>query len=435
MSGSRLLAAGALFAVLSITRPSTADPEKEPSLFVQPHTGAFLRLAEKDKRAVGRFAHLASSGFRFDATVSVPLDDETREAALASGSDAAPGFSGRLSIGYDSRKRALALSPQERDVVGLAAGCVLVRGLQSLYSGCDVTEADLRAWYDRYVTAGRAHQKLDCKLPAPDKETAEAKIARESKIQDCLAAEEFLNEGDACTQTPDNICEGVGHVVRHYDLNTGGAAKDLDRFAVPREEADDSAIFVAALLETSYAFDRFTLYKKADLAASPVKRNNYDFEIGPRLDLFVAPAWAFSLTGGARLEHDIDASAVKRCQAFASSDPGVTGQACSDVRVLNSPVSDNWSGYTRLSGMYLVRHVLPNVVPGVEVRAGLEDIGQTAELQFRFTAFLSPVTGPVLSRFGIGTDLSLPVQSNADEGKKSGELRTIRPFLLIGASL
>ena len=113
----------------------------------------------------------------------------------------------------------------------------------------------------------------------------------------------------------------------------------------------------------------------------------------------------------------------------------MSGQSCSDVRVLRQNPEAEAAGYARLSALYLLRDALPGVVPGIEGRAAVEQIGQTAEMQLRMTAFLSPVAGPLLSRFGIGVDAYVPLETNSDAEQRAWKLRDIRPFLLIGASL
>lgn len=421
--------------LLLVAAPAFADGDKDPSIFTQPNTGAFLRLEEKDKRAVGRYANLATNGVRIDLTVSAPLDEDTREAALASLRGPAPGFAGRLSFGYDSRKEALRLTEYQSQVSWTYAQSVLMHGLSDADSGASddasQSESTIVKWYGLYVGNGRK-APLDCKEDAPQDEKPGDKQAREHRISDCQAAQKVLNGEPVSCPSKTGICAGMQGLLGHLDaVYAKTPAKDLDRHVVP----NGNEVFWAVLGEVSYSFDRVKAYSREDISATAKGYNDYDVQLGPRLDFYVAPAWAFGIRAGWELTRKVSASKAKRCNTLPSASDSTKGEACSDVLVLDDAPSAQSSAYARLSAMYLWRHVLPSAVPGFEARAGIESLGQAPELDTRFTAFLSPVTGPVLSRFGIGIDLTTPLKTDAAAGTKAGRLSDAAPFLLIGASL
>jgi hypothetical protein len=138
---------------LTLSNAASAEKEEEPSLYVQPQTGVFLRIEESDKRGVARLAHKTPDGFRLDFTISAPLDDDSREAALANIDAPAPGASARLALGYDSRQPALRLTPAEVDIASESALCLVANGgFQA--EPCQASEQDFRKWYSDYVAAG-----------------------------------------------------------------------------------------------------------------------------------------------------------------------------------------------------------------------------------------------------------------------------------------
>lgn len=424
-----------LLAAALLSTGSALGEDKDPSLFVQPHTGAFLRLQEKEKKAVGKFSHLSRTGVRVDALLSAPIDADTREAPLFSVTGPAAAFSAKLGFGWDSRKNALALEPSERVPGVTNGGCLVMRGMEAFHGGCQVTTAEEQAWFDRWVDGGKPPITLKCDL-ANGK--VDAGLAQELE-KECALANGVLAGTASCpprASTRLNACNAVEDFLAYYEqLRRAKGAAALSRDVVPVAHASDSNTYYAAMLEAAYSFDSVKIYQKSDIAAKSATKNAYDLELGPRFDLFLAPDWAFGLRAGWDLSHRVNVQAAKRCQNLVSTDATITGQSCEDVKLQKGDVTAESSGYARLSAMYLLRHALPSAVPGVEARLGLEELGRTAELQLRTTAFFSTTTGPVLSRFGIGVDVFLPVKTNSDEDKKAGKLRDVAPFLLIGASL
>lgn len=503
----RALASTVALSVTLLTASASADASKEESLFAQPHTGAFIRLEEKDKRAVGRFAHLARNGFLFDVKLSAPLDAETREASLATTSSAAPGFSGRLALGFDSRSAALTLKGIERSIANLDRACEVLGLYARSAAGEDpVCSGDaVDAWYADYLEHDRHTRDLKCSAqkagvleranaradaknvpaekaladargasdaaakalanPPPaasasdveelsrlaraatlalDEQSAKTAEARDAanairktgdseskrREQDCLAATAYLDKQTSCGRGQEQ-CSAARDLLAELDAEAAGVRRDIDRNAVPRR----GGTYHSAVIEGTYAFDRITVYDRTNIAANATKQNDYDVEVGPRYDLYLAPAWAFSVRAGLTYNRDVSTTTAKRCTTAPSADAAVKGESCEDVRVLKRDPSAEFAGYGRVSAMYLLRDAIPKAVPGLEARVAIEQLGQTSEVQFRINAFLSPVTGPVLSRFGIGVDWYLPLQTNSDKDMVAGKLRQVRPFLLIGASL
>jgi len=84
--------------------------------------------------------------------------------------------------------------------------------------------------------------------------------------------------------------------------------------------------------------------------------------------------------------------------------------------------------------MYLVRHVLKGLVPGVEGQAGLESIGQSEEVELRLLGFYPRilVRCSAVSAF---VDVFVPVHTDAAIQVAAGHPPDFRPLLLIGVSL
>lgn len=396
-----------LATALSVT--AQAEPAKEEALSIQPHTGAFLKLTEKEKRAVGSFSHLSTDGVRMDLTVSAPLDSESREAALTAENAPASGIAGTVALGYDSRQKSLELSDAERAPGDILTACkVLKVGTKPKVGQAACWSDDLISWYEDF----KKSRVLDCDA---DEAT-------------CANVKRRLLLNEACPAA-DTKCAQVARVWEHL-VARDRQRKNIDRYFLP----DTSNTYWAFVGELSYSFDRIRAYDRANIAPKAGTYNSYAFDAGPRFDLYFAPSVAISLRAGYTLNREVQVQSFERCRSLPSDDETVTGQACEDTRALKSTPSAESSFYSRLALTYVGQTVTQGTVPGAELRLSADRIGQDAEATIRVSTFLSPITGPVLSRFGIGVDFFVPIDPE-DEDVEAGALREVRPFVMIGASL
>jgi hypothetical protein len=290
--------------------------------------------------------------------------------------------------------------------------------------------------------------KLQCYPPdqpplpgeaSPETQALEAqrKAFRATQKADCENTEEYLNEGARCPNPSqqNDLCRGVARAVERLDALADAerrrATRELDRHAIP----DTSTFFYAILVEASGNYDRVSAYDTDDVKLPARDISSYGLSLGPRLDLYLAPTWAFSLGSGAELTREPAFATAKRCTNLTSSDDSISGQSCKDVRLLGDEPDSAWSFYAQASAMYLFRDLVEGALPGTELRVQVTGLGQDAELKARFTSFLSPITGPALTRFGFGVDLLFPLYDDAESGIESAKLHDIAPFLLVGASL
>jgi hypothetical protein len=74
-----------------------------------------------------------------------------------------------------------------------------------------------------------------------------------------------------------------------------------------------------------------------------------------------------------------------------------------------------------------------NSIPGVGYRARLEDIFDNPRFVNRISAFYAPVTGSLLTRFGVGIDVGMAL-TNESTTIKAGDLTGVAALALIGVS-
>lgn len=114
----------ALLALVALAGTASADDGAETADTVaSTWSGGALRLAEDDKRFVFALTTLAK-GVRARASVSAPLDPDTRTATFVAKSGIVPAFRASGYIGYDSTFQALALDASDQ---GLLAYCESVK--------------------------------------------------------------------------------------------------------------------------------------------------------------------------------------------------------------------------------------------------------------------------------------------------------------------
>jgi hypothetical protein len=192
---------------------------------------------------------------------------------------------------------------------------------------------------------------------------------------------------------------------------------------------------LAIALRGSLSYDRSTVYQE-DIATAPVSAVAYDLAIGPDLTAY-APivGLSFNARFGVSRSRQTGASTFERCTTVNSSNPETTGTRCASKALFrkgDAPAPES-SGFVRVAADYQYRGKVSkdDLIPGVELRAGLEGIGEDLVGALRFTLFGTPVSGNAAARVGVAVD----VQYAIDYDDASDDPRwTVTPLVFIGAT-
>lgn len=266
-----------------------------------------------------------------------------------------------------------------------------------------------KALFDRIVSA---YEQVD-----PDAKDALAKCrAGGATAEQCVV-----------DKLPD-IADKLDELVRTIPLQR----RDFLLTAVRDRPTWDFALMVGA----SLSYDRSTVYQD-DIAAKAKAAVAYDFALGPDLTAY-APIEGLSFNAriGFARSRETGATTFERCATVNSTNGDVTGRRCNSkalFRAGGSPDPES-SGFVRLAVDYQYRGKVSkdDLIPGVELRAGIDGIGQDLVAQTRLTLFGTPVSGNAAARVGVAVDVSYAIDHDA----ASDDPRwVVTPLVFVGATL
>jgi hypothetical protein len=229
---------------------------------------------------------------------------------------------------------------------------------------------------------------------------------------------------------PDAVLVVLNQVLRasaleRRDLFLSGAMPGADRYT--------QAIF----FDASLSYDRLEVYQD-DLSADPKDEKNYDLEIGVNYTIYTSvPGLSINGRLGYERKRQSDAEKVKRCTEIPSSDTGTTGSLCdSDALFRSGDAPEPVNGeYFRLAlnYQYLGNLSEDDVIPGLELRFGLEDtLSKDRYFEGRFALFGTPVKGTAAARAGIAFDVTYDPSLAAGGTDRRW---TVTPIIFIGATV
>jgi hypothetical protein len=410
-------------------------------------------VAGGDKRAVVELTHLFSSTTLY-VKASAPIDDDTRIAAFTSDNHLASGFAGTVQWGYDAR--AIQVAKLERDYQ------VLQDNVKALGTLKELTPAEWEAYSTRHGLGGSSDE-IARTLCGPGACTP-AVAARA-----VCAAVSATDGGCAPKTSDDEVVKGATTAAAAAlpacnALRADADSATLDRcFAVKfwvqtqYREATYAAILHGKQLErrdllltgalatkdtawalvgdASFSYDRASVYQD-DLASEPVDAVSYQASAGATATLYPGglAGVAFHLRAGVERSRGTGASKVERCASSASTSADVTGRACDGnalFRTGGAPAAES-SFSLRLAASYQYRGAKSetDVVPGVEVRLGLDGIGADKTGSVRLAFFGTPMKGASAARVGIAVETDYALDAGDGERKW-----TVTPLVFVGASL
>ena len=362
-----------------------ADDPKKQSLTVllptpvdAPAADASVVFASDDKRLAVSVTYAFPSLVSLFARVSAPLDGDSRVARFLGAGN--PAFAGELALGYDSRRAmqwrseeaarvALALSPEERTFEDLKL--------------CEAEHIEpcTQSQIMRWMRDERCGSERGCSTAQLDK-VAPLQMAMERR---------------------NLMVSNIPATLRKVEYWVGG--------------------------DLAVAYDKLSVYRN-DLALPPADVTKYDVQLGANASVFLWRAIALNLRVGGEVASSPSVTRVERCETLPSTDPMVTGRSCDKNALFMSGALPRAqaSAYVRFALDYefhkskLTRQ---DIIPGVEGRVGVEQLGQSPSLDLRFTAFFTPVLDPVAGQFGAGVDWAYTLDGAART--------TVIPFAFIGA--
>ncbi len=202
------------------------------------------------------------------------------------------------------------------------------------------------------------------------------------------------------------------------------------------ERATPPALVWTLGAEAEFAFDRQEVYD-GDLAADPEDRSATDFSVGAVARFYPTRWLAIPVRAGGGFSDGIRTKEVNRCEVATSSTAEISGNSCESVQLLTADPALSGDAYVDAALVFAVPvPVLAELQPGFELRSRADGLGALEILHTSVTAFVSPTSVPVLTRFGVGLELNLAMDD--DEGSSSSFVSGdtwFTPFLLVGAGI
>ncbi len=211
-----------------------------------------------------------------------------------------------------------------------------------------------------------------------------------------------------------------------------GMAAELGRRPIPTRR--DNPFFWEAGVDFGGSYDRLSVYP-ADAAADPQDIKKWTTKVGLNLKAYWAPWFALTVKPGIQWSKSPSVATFTRCESVPSSSTDVTGQSCADDALLlfgEHKVSTNPYFQWAFTGVLPTKTAKVN--PGAEVGMLWETVGGVGRRHFTGTAFLAPTSEPVVTRFGVGLDISQALSDDPNGAFKSGE-QWWTPFIIVSGTL
>jgi hypothetical protein len=191
------------------------------------------------------------------------------------------------------------------------------------------------------------------------------------------------------------------------------------------------------VLAGAVSYDRLDVYVGSADAAAQVPYTKYDVQAGLDLTEIFGANWSWNARVGWERSRVPNAQALDRCTAVMSADSGVAARTC-DANALYldaAPEGGKNQAYARvaLAKLFMGAADAHNkVIPGVELRAAAEGLGQDTVLAFRAGFFLTPAIGSSAVRVGVALQLDWDVHGELDPD--THRKWDVVPFAFLGAT-
>jgi hypothetical protein len=477
-------AIGALLVVAAfLARPGVARGEdsQADSLTVLPWSTASLVVSSKDTRAVVQLSDSTDCGWRWTGSVSAPLDGDSRVAAFTNNRELVSGFKATFQAGLDSDRAVLAAQAKWVKEVGVLMTALIempyaANGRLARFAKANklASQSDSAVWewlQIRWKAESKSHttdgtlSELAVSKAATIVAATDACDGSVSESPDCLLSEWFEVQRKRSDTYP-NLLRKIEEMPKDLILpaaliaefkNLPDAARaqlvvdhwaKISEYLASLQKEDATARLGAAMVtrpararaghvllgDVAFSLDTKSVYG-GDLSTEATQTTAYDLVLG--IDYSYLPTVAglsVNLRGGMERSRESGAEEVERCETIDSDDPAVSGKDCTDVLFRSGAQPDaETTGYARGAITYQLHGKLNDgeVLPGVELRGGIDGLLGTRVGNGRLSLFATPLKGDTAGRFGLAIDASYAIDRGPME---SGTRWTITSLVFVGAS-
>jgi hypothetical protein len=189
-------------------------------------------------------------------------------------------------------------------------------------------------------------------------------------------------------------------------------------------------------LNLSYAFDRKTAYVD-DIAADTSDFRTSDLQLDATAIVTLPSRWTFSVRAGYERANKVALGDFRRCMPLPSTDMAVTGEACTDEKVLLSDPPAKHSTHVRLAGAYYpFASLLAQYISATELRLNAENLStDSASFDVHLLAFANAIhLGDGSARIGLGVTVRTALETPDGADYKAGDVYDYSLFGIAGAS-
>lgn len=358
---------------------SKSDESKPKFDFRLPWNGIGLKLGEKENKAtVGLSWSFRQGRGTFRSDLTVPLDEDTRRAALLNDEGQVSPFQLKLALDFNSVNNTLRRLLHEPE------------------------KQKQRMLCDRYIHATKREGKM-CPL-VNDKDY-------DAWVKDNPEFEKEIDEKIEAENRPPAI-DGIfsRRIPYHVSYTLG--------------------------IELNGSFDRQKVYG-SDIAAKADPRNKWSFSTSAVARFYPGKYVTIPIRGGVKVEDGSKVNEFERCSSLASTDTSITGELCKKALVLDKDKGTQTTGYAEAGIVVVPNPPLSwDFAPGVDLRARIDGLGGTKIGHLFATLLLLPTDQPITSRFGIGVDIvrAFDDESGTSPSFHKGDVWLV-PFIQAGGSL
>jgi hypothetical protein len=475
-------AAVALLVAAGLALPGVASGEdgQGDSLTVLPWSTASLVVSSKDTRAVLQLSDMTDCGLRWTGSVSAPLDSDSRVAAFTNNRELGSGFKATLQIGWDRDAKILAAQAKwvhevEALVTALTAMPIYAaNGRLARFATANKLpsqgDSAVWSWLQKRWTSSHATEGTLSELKESDAATiaAATEAACDGSVAEppgCLLGQWFTVQEERSKTYP-KLLKKIEEMPKDLILPDAllDESKKLSKAELPQlvadhlgeisaylatlQKEDATARLGAAMVtrparahaghvllgDVAFSVDTKSVYG-GDLSTEATKTIAYDLVLG--VDYSYLPTVAglsVNFRGGMERSRESGAEEVERCETIDSDDPAVSGKDCTDVLFRSGAQPDaETTGYARGAITYQLHGKLNDgeVLPGVELRGGIDGLFGTRVGNGRLSLFATPLKDDTAGRFGLAIDASYAIDRGPME---SGTRWTITSLVFVGAS-
>ncbi len=197
---------------------------------------------------------------------------------------------------------------------------------------------------------------------------------------------------------------------------------------------DSSRFFFEAGADVSASYDRMSAYS-GDVATSQVSISKSDIKLNGVFRVYWAPWLALTLKPGVEWSKAPRTRKFTRCSELKSGDAAVTGRSCDDTALfLRSSPPLSISGTVQATLTAIAPISITKANPGAEASLGWDAVGGIQRRRLTLTSFLAPTTQPVVTRFGVGVEMTEALDDDPDGAFVAGK-KWWTPFLIVGGTL